>query len=191
MTQMFRNVILILDESGSMSDLSDNIIDMVNDFIHDQQQKNPSAVLSLYLFNTVTRPIYQSINIQNVPLFANYLPHGPTALYDTVGNIIAHYQHATNAMIFIITDGQDNASYIYTQRNISHLVSAMQREKGWKFVFFGADNEIVETGQNIGMDMCYAFDATPDGIDELSQQMSSMMLSMSSNGSNGSNYQNI
>jgi uncharacterized protein with von Willebrand factor type A (vWA) domain len=177
MTSMFHSVILILDESGSMSDLKENTVKMVNDFISNQRDKNPTAVLSLYLFNSTTRSIYQSINIQNVPFFTNYFPHGPTALYDAVGDIIAHYQHATNATVFIITDGQDNASHLYSEKNIAHLVTAMRKEKGWQFIFFGADDDITQMGQHMCMDTCYTFNATPDGIDELSQCMSSLVLS--------------
>jgi len=174
--KMSQNIILILDESGSMCDLTENTLGMVNNFINDQKNKNPNAILSLFLFNNNMREIYKSVNIQNVPKFTDYHPGGPTALYDTVGNIIVEHSYKYNVTMLIVTDGEDNSSRLYTQGNVANFVNSLQKERGWQFLFFGANREITQIGQNIGMNVCQTFDATPNGIDELSQQMSDLIL---------------
>ena len=48
-----------------------------------------------------------------------------------------------------MTDGQENASVRYNINNIFKLVSEC-KQKGWKFIFMGANQDAIKTGQNLG-----------------------------------------
>lgn len=175
---MFRNIIVLLDESGSMFNVKDETIKMINSFLHEQKIKNSTSMFSMYLFGTNIRSVCENVNIQNVPQFTDYYPKGATLLYDTIGQVIVHYQHTYDTIVLIITDGEDNLSKLYTPEKVRELVLLMQREKGWTFFFFGATDELVEQARLLGMRTYQTFDTTKDGLDELSQQMSRMVLSL-------------
>ena len=55
-------------------------------------------------------------------------------------------------MVFITTDGLENASKTFTAEAVRKLIRNAQENSGWKFVFYGADFDVVETARSYGID---------------------------------------
>ena len=57
----------------------------------------------------------------------------------------------------ILTDGIENSSQTYTQRDIKRMINEMKYEYNWKFVFLGANQDAIVTGSKIGVYTCCSF----------------------------------
>ena len=89
-----------------------------------------------------------------------------TALCDAVGDTISDIMSRQNAMpeearpektmVFITTDGLENASKTFTAEAVRKLISTAKENSGWKFVFYGADFDVVETAKHYGIDQADA-----------------------------------
>lgn len=80
-------IIVILDESGSMSSKKSDIIGGFNGFLDEQKAiKEDEANFYLIKFNTRTTVIHKGIPVSDVPNFSteSYQPNGNTALYDAI-----------------------------------------------------------------------------------------------------------
>jgi hypothetical protein len=75
-----------------------------------------------------------------------------------------------DAMVIILTDGEENSSRTYTSAHIKDLVNL----KPWKFVYLGANQDAVLTASNIGIKTSLGYDTsrTPEVFRALSQTVS-------------------
>src|SRR5215212_5493369 len=89
------SVFFILDGSGSMSGVQDDVVGGVNTFIEEQQKENPDGVFSLTVFDTnikkhvVAKPIKKVSKVdRKVTLMG-----GMTALLDAVGKTVSEVEN--------------------------------------------------------------------------------------------------
>ena len=90
----------------------------------------------------------------------DYFVGGCTALVDAIGDAIRHIRNVHKYIreedrpehtIFVITtDGMENASRRYTSDQVKAMVKE-QKEKGWEFLFLGANIDAVETASHFGI----------------------------------------
>lgn len=179
------NLILILDISGSMEPNWPTLIDAVNKLIEEQKQQkdDTSIVVSLWTFNQTYQMLFDKVAIQDFEPLSHDItkPNGSTALFDAVGHIITKYSSAdiANAIVAVVTDGQDNASKKVTKHDVKKLVD-QQKEKGWTFIFFGANQDSF-SGCELSMSHV-SFNASHTGF---SSAMGALNLSVSSCRSGG------
>ena len=174
-------LVFILDESGSMANVRSDTIGGFNSTIEEHQGKDEKIITSVILFSNTYTKLFDRVPIDEVPKMteAMYKPHGCTALCDTVGETITDIMSRQNAMpgetrpektmVFITTDGLENASKTFTAEAVRKLISNAQENIGWKFVFYGADFDVVETAKQYGIDQADAvrFRKDVDGMREL------------------------
>ncbi len=135
-------LVLILDESGSMGGKQAEVIESVNNFIHEQKKAAGKCNLSIYGFSG--RGDYRTIlvrtNLKDVPPFQDYQIHGMTALYDAIGKTInttainIKADGIRNVIFGIITDGAENSSSEFNSTTIGALIESKKGE-GWKIEF--------------------------------------------------------
>ena len=72
-------------------------------------------------------------------------------------------------MVFITTDGLENASKTFTAEAVRKLIRNAQENSGWKFVFYGADFDVVETARSYGIDRedTMSFYKTTEGMQRM------------------------
>lgn len=58
---------------------------------------------------------------------------------------------SSDSNFVITTDGMENASERFSYKEIKKLIE-QQKEKGWEFIFLGANIEAVEVAAQIGID---------------------------------------
>lgn len=153
-----KDIVVVIDESGSMIDMGDEPKESINLFIEEQRDANVlGSRYSLYKFNTKVTEICVDKKLEEFVSFDNYKPGGMTALYDAMGKAITNKDKSEDVVFLIITDGKDNSSIEYNKESIRILVKKMEEEYKWKFIFMGANQDSYAEGGNIGITNCYDF----------------------------------
>ncbi len=156
-------IVCLLDNSGSMQSIKNDIIGNFNSFIEAQKKDPQEAKLSLILFNVAKKVVHEALDLQTVPEFTSdgYRCTDGTALYDALGSTIdsvgkrlAAYDEADrpNKVIFVIlTDGEENSSVTYSQEQISAMITEQQNVYSWQFIFLGSNQDAVLSAKSIGI----------------------------------------
>ena len=162
MDKNLTELVFILDRSGSMGGLESDTIGGFNSLLEKQKKVEGKCNLTTVLFDHDYELLHDRINIQAVsPLTEkDYYVRGSTALLDAVGRTISKIEHvqettaeeyrAGKVMFVIITDGMENASREYTTKKVKSMIEA-EKEKGWEFVFLGANMDAISVAAGFGI----------------------------------------
>ena len=138
------NVYILLDRSGSMSTLWNEALGSVNSYVEKLKRTDKIQVAVFDNEYDVIRDckVKDWDNITN----EDAQPRGMTALYDSVGKIMASAEEddAKKTVLVVMTDGFENASREFTQAAIKARVKQFE-DKNWEVVFLGANFDAVET----------------------------------------------
>ena len=149
----------LLDSSGSMNWISNNVIEQYNEFIH-SQVNDDDTILSLIDFNSYNsfNILHNQMPINKIPTLTcdEYCARGYTPLYDAIGQLIQHIdQDALNNenkydnLIIIFTDGLENYSKEYNASQISDLIEQRTKDYNWTFTFMGSNQDSYKEGAKI------------------------------------------
>lgn len=169
---MCHDIVMIIDESGSMSMVENEVIEAINNFI--QNQKNTledNSTFSLWKFNNKITHLVDDIVLKDVKTFREFTPHGTTALMDAIGKAIDKKKtkkNHDNVICVILTDGLENSSCSYSRANILSMIREMETYHNWKFIYLGANQDAFAVGSNYGISpaRCVSFDLSPEQIDK-------------------------
>lgn len=104
-----------------------------------------------------------------------YVPRAATPLLDAIGRGINDLEQRLSGMseeekpahvvMLIVTDGQENASHEFTQKQITRMIEAKQVD-GWKFVFLSADLDAIDDALEHGVvaSSVMAYDKDQSGV---------------------------
>ena len=163
MKKNLTELVFILDESGSMSGLTSDTIGGFNSLIAKQKKEEGEGLVSTVFFSNNSKVIHDRLKLKAVPKLTDrdYVPSGCTALLDAVGDAVHHIanihkyareEDVPEKTLFVITtDGMENASRKYSHKDVKKLIERVQEEKGWEFVFLGANIDAAETADSIGI----------------------------------------
>lgn len=166
-------LVFILDESGSMFDLTDDTIGGFNSMIEKQKKEEGSALVTTYLFNSSTKIIHDRKDLDKIALMTrnDYTPNGCTALLDAVGEAVEHIEQIhkyareedvpEHTVFVITTDGMENASRKFNRSQIKELVEG-KKKAGWEFIFMGANIDAVAEAGKLGIDSTHAVEYVSD-----------------------------
>lgn len=155
-------IVLVIDRSGSMSGLESDTIGGVNALIRKNQELEGEAVLTTVLFNHGAKTLHDRVDIRDVkPLGErDYEASGTTALLDAVGDAVSHIDRVQGCLpedfrpehtvVAITTDGLENSSRRYTYDEVKRLIER-QTEKGWEFLFLGANIDVAAEAGRMGI----------------------------------------
>lgn len=185
--------LIILDESGSMSTVTNQTVDGCNETLnvirsldkkYGETQRN---LVSIYVFQQneempsrylcKNKPIGEVHDITS----KDYRPWGCTPLLDAVGQTlvdlkaVAETHEDATGTITIITDGYENASKEYTWRQVADLINGM-KEKGWTFNFIGANIDVEEVAKRMNIDNKMAFQASKVGTTAMFADFSANLM---------------
>lgn len=160
------HIVALLDRSGSMSSIVNDVIGGFNTFLADQQANGPDARVSIILFDSQDpqevvvwgAPITEAVALDRT----SYVPRGGTPLLDATGLAIGRVmvdQGAREAtgmrkddIVFVtVTDGEENQSREYTLEKVRQLV-ADRTADGWQFVFLSAGLDAYADAARFGYD---------------------------------------
>lgn len=157
---MNTEIICIVDQSGSMGTLREDVIGGFNTFLADQQQQGGAGRITFVTFDGASTTHFQAVPLENAkPLTkADYAPGGSTALLDAIGRTLntqgkrIHDENwAELVIVNIITDGEENCSTEFTAPRIKEMIAHAQDTAGWKFLFQAANQDAFATASKYGI----------------------------------------
>ena len=162
------DVVVILDESGSMRTMGDEPVQAMNAFIA-KQKETGDGFLTLWKFNNEPSLVLKRIPLSEVVKFTDYTPEGMTALNDTIKVAILAQQEADprrRVVCLIVTDGLENASRNTTVCEVRRLIDELKVGDRWKFVYLGANHDACKAGTGMGVEgqLCASFQQTPGSL---------------------------
>ena len=186
------HIYLLLDRSGSMSRIADDVIGGFNDFLTRQQAEGPDARITLVQFDSQDAhcvllngtPIAEA-----KPLSRNtYQPRGGTPLLDATARLIHLGTQAetlrrnadlpTEQVVFVsITDGEENESREFTLEQVRDVITEREAA-GWTFVFLSAALDAYGDAHRLGLRHGSTQAFSPDG-DGTALAMNSLSVKMS------------
>lgn len=185
----YTHLIIVLDASGSMSSIQDDIKGSFNEFLKKQREEPGKTVFDLFQFNDEVRRPVKSADLAKFhdDLMAKYNCSGCTALndavciaIDTVGHTFADMEETErpeHVLCVIITDGMENASREYTSKDVKDRIEHQKTAYKWDFQFLAANQDAFATGESIGLDKssCMNFVADAAGVNMLCARMNLCM----------------
>lgn len=155
-------IVLVVDESTSMGNLTNETISNINKFIEEQQKVDGEATFTLVFFHSVYKVIYDAVDIKKVKLLTKeYKPTGWTALLDALGNTINRIGNRLKDMnesdrpskvIFaILTDGEENSSREFNHSKIKEMIEHQQTVYSWQFIFMAENINAAQTAHQYGI----------------------------------------
>lgn len=147
-------IVVVLDRSGSMTSIQDSTVQGFNTFILEQKNSEGEAFVTLVQFDDRYELNYKSVPVKDVKdliVGETFVPRGYTALLDAIGKTIDELQTDRDVVFVIITDGDENQSRTYKAEAIKKMIEMHETEKGWKFVFMGANQDAITTANTFGI----------------------------------------
>lgn len=151
MKKTFLKMIFVIDESGSMAGSESDVTGGFNAYVEKQRAENPGRVqVSMYKFSDKVVRVVSNKAIGKIARLTDedYEPGGFTALYDAIGRAIQDSDSEVarlevearpdRVMLVIITDGQENASKLFSSAAIHALIGTHEKMLGWSVVFLGS-----------------------------------------------------
>ena len=196
MAKEFIDVIIILDKSGSMVDLTDDTIGGFNSLIEQQKKENENkdVFVTTYLFNNEISTLFYSKRISQIrPLTRKeYVATGSTALFDAIGYAIKkeenkvmrlkqnHKAVPSKTLYVITTDGYENSSRNFRTLDSIRKLIQQKKKEGDCFVFIGADIDSDNFAEKLGIGLEYAFNVSRSsiGVKEMMQNVSCCLVDM-------------
>lgn len=170
-------LMMILDESGSMSSIKQQAINAFNEQIQTVKKVKDKidVAVSLVKFESDVSIVLDNVKIDSVEELnqTSYNPSGGTAMYDGVGKALELLKarpdindEGVTVLVLIISDGEENSSKIYKSEQIAGMVSALQATGRWTFTYAGANQDLSKVSKSLGIPMgnMSVFQATAGGM---------------------------
>lgn len=137
---------LILDRSGSMCSIWDEITAAVNSHL---ERKSKGALCSTLLFDGEGLDYVCKYEPNPTPLDkTNFQPRGSTPLRDgimfgieTLGRDWGDQLFDFGVEFTIFTDGGENSSKFWKSEDVARAINHFEEQYGWKFSFIGAGQQ--------------------------------------------------
>lgn len=154
------NVSFLLDRSGSMNSLAEDVIGGFNAFVANQRTMDGDCLFTAAQFDG-TDPfelLYDRVPITDVSELDSdrYQPRGNTPLFDAIATLINNVENGSASttanseqIVVVFTDGLENASRTWTRDQVFALIE-QKKVQGWTFVFMGANQDAYAEGSRIG-----------------------------------------
>lgn len=163
MKKGYVHVCVVLDASGSMKVIENDVKGTFNGFIDEQRNAGGKTVLDVYQFADKSRRIVEAADLAAFEnnLMNGYRCGGCTALNDAVCDAIDELgatfaklpeeERPETVFFAILTDGEENASRRFSTDDVKERVERQTKVYSWNFVFLAADIDAFATGRSLGI----------------------------------------
>lgn len=147
--------LIILDESGSMFSIKDQIIRGFNEIVQtikgvEKKYPEQEHFISFLTFNGlgITEHLFNEAvkNLEQID-GESYRPGASTPLYDAIGYGVSKLEKiignktGSNVLVTVFTDGEENASKEYNREIIKKKIEELNHS-GWTFTYTGTDHDV-------------------------------------------------
>ena len=166
------NIIMFVDETGSMISHRQELIETYNNFLKTQSKSNPNRKFTVIFFNTQFS-IHEYTKISKAPLLTDniwdegmtvYNPGYNSHIYNTLGCALHGYHGVKSGdcnaktRVVLFSNGQNlnENEDIYDQNEVKDIISGLRGNCSWKFNFVGMiqdsyeENKLRSWAEDIG-----------------------------------------
>ena len=155
----------LLDRSGSMSGMAEDVISGFNGFLAKQGCGAAHTKMTLIQFDDQEpfEIVFDAQAVDRIPSLSPdiFQPRGLTPLHDAIGRLISHaderiadraaYGDAVeDQLVIVFSDGLENASRDFSRAQVFDLIQD-RTAQDWTFVFMGTNQDSYEEGRKIGL----------------------------------------
>lgn len=187
-------IIFIVDRSGSMESIRDDMIGGFNSFLREQRKVPTECKVSFFQFDTqppIPEKVYEKVDLKEVTDLSRdtFVPRGGTPLLDAVANVIrstgerlkgtAESERPEKVLVVCITDGEENSSREWTGEQVKQMIEHQEEKYKWEFVYLGANQNAWATGTAFGFKgtSTLGYVASKGGVDKMFTSLSSKVAS--------------
>ena len=195
-------IICVLDRSGSMQSLTEDVIGGYNSFLEKQKKESGKAEVTTILFDDQYEKISDGINLNDAENLTSaiYYARGNTALMDALGRTLTETlgkmekenicPAKRRVLVMIMTDGLENASKEYTKTKIKSMIESTTKNYNWNYVFIGANIDSASEAQSIGIKSNHAanYSHNRSGVRESFERMGEAASDVREKGKVGENW---
>ena len=157
------HIIFVVDRSGSMRDIAQDMVGGYNTFIEKQKETPGECFVSFYQFNDIYETVFERKALTEVPILdeKTYVPRNMTALHDAIGKTVNNYgtylsalkeeERPERVLVIIITDGFNNASREFTLESVREIIKHQTEVYSWDFVFMGSNIDAWKQSEAYGI----------------------------------------
>lgn len=178
-------VALVIDRSGSMELVGTAAVSAINEqigIIKKNVKLTGETFVSFIQFHNDIEVKFDKMPAKDLqPITAaDFRPEGTTAMYDALGVAIENLKNGvvetddTAYLIVLVSDGQENASKIESQKTIAKKTAALQKTGKWTFtaMLSNVDVTAVANSLHIPVGNTTSFVSTIAGLNTASSRMS-------------------
>lgn len=165
-------LLIILDRSGSMSSIREDMIGGLEQLIAAQAAEPGMLTVDIVTFDDQIERTHSFAQPGDVKV--ELVPRGGTALYDAVGwglngfgqSLAELPEHARpgTVLVTIVTDGEENSSTEYTPETIAKMITQQRDQYDWDISFLGANQDAVLEARKMGIDADDALTYAASGV---------------------------
>jgi uncharacterized protein YegL len=159
MKEGYTHFCLIVDRSGSMFNIRDDMNGAIVQLMEDQAKEPGTCLVDVITFDTVVDVVHDSIEPLGVS-HALIEPRGNTALNDAIGigvtrlgnkfRLMKEEDRPERVIVVVVTDGMENSSQDWTHAQVKALVEEQTDRWKWTFMYLAANVDAFATGAGYG-----------------------------------------
>ena len=160
----YTHLLVIVDRSGSMSGIKNDMIGGLDQFFAEQAKDEGVTLVDYVQFDNEYEVVFTDTPVADAK--AQLSPRGSTALLDAVGKgatdlgkKLANLPEARrpgNVIVVVVTDGYENASKEWKADGVRALIKEQEEKWNWTFTFLGANMDAVAVGATFGVSAGYS-----------------------------------
>lgn len=151
------SVWFLLDRSGSMSSIAPAVESGFDEFFAGQRASEGDVDVTVVQFDSgdIHEVLVDRQSVETVPsMRGRFEPRGMTPLLDAVDLLLDRAErcgvHDADQLVVIFTDGHENASTHTSRQALDRRINAL-RDRGWTFLFLGANQDSFDSAAGLGM----------------------------------------
>lgn len=194
MKKDYTHLVGILDRSGSVAKVIDDMRGGYNAFLDEQAKLAGTCTVTTVVFDDEITVVDDFIDIYAAKRLnsVNYYARGMTALLDAVGKTVNMVGAKLSALpesdrpefivVYINTDGYENASREFNRAQINQMVKEQETKYNWKFLFLGANIDSFAEASSIGISNSASYVQTTSGVAVMSNSLNYSVKNLRSRG---------
>ena len=180
-------IVLIIDQSGSMWSTKSDMEGGLKTFLEKQREESGVCNITQYNFSDKLKKVFENVDVNKVGEIT-IVPSGNTALYDAVGgaiNEVGARLAKTNkkdrpdlVVVVCASDGFENASKEFTQEQVKTMISHQESKYSWQFTFLGQGLDVQKSGIQTGFSYDNSIAYSKAGISATTMMLSNKINSI-------------
>lgn len=184
MKKGYTHIAILLDRSGSMSSIKEEMITGFNDLIKSQKEVPGDVTFSVSQFDNEYDILYDFAKIDEIKELTSevYIPRGMTALNDSLSTLIdavgkklanlPESERPEKVLFHIITDGYENGSEDRDGNIVRTKIKHQEDNYQWCFNYIGANQDAMHEARGKNINNALNFKATKFGAKAMFDSLS-------------------